>query len=117
MTIVLRAMPPRSAPEKDYASPRWLSPQPCHFPCLPGSGRADARQVLAYQLGNVRRGEMRVVLLCHSGVRVAEGGSHNLQRDAGFREKTRVAVAEDMERDGRVNFRVQACLTHGTVLM
>lgn len=63
------------------------------------------------------RGEVRVVLLGHASVRMAQRGCDHLQRHASFGEQTRVTVAEDVERDGRSDLRVQAGLAHRAVLV
>src|ERR1700683_4603721 len=63
------------------------------------------------------RGQMRVVFFGHAGVRVTQGGRHDLQWNTRLREKAGVAVAEDVERDGWLNLCVDAGVAHGTVLM
>ena len=57
------------------------------------------------------------IFLGHAGVRVAEGRGHDLERHAGFGQETRVAVAQDVERDRRVNSGVETGLAHRAVLM
>jgi hypothetical protein len=92
-------------------------PQARNLPGFLGRGCAYLRQIVADELRNMGWGEVRIVLLGHASIRVAESGSDHLERDAGFREEAGVAVAEDMERHGWLNFGVRAGLSHGTVLV
>jgi hypothetical protein len=96
---------------------RWSRPQSRDLPGLFGCWRAHLGQVVANQLRDVGRREMRVVLLRHSRVRVTQGGSHDLEWNAGFGQKARVAMPQDVERDRRLDLGVQTRFAHGPVLV
>jgi hypothetical protein len=78
---------------------------------------AQGREVRTDRIGNIRPGEMGVMLLCHAGVGMAKLFRNDAQRNPTHGQGRTVRVAEHVERYGRLDLRTLASVRNRPELL